>query len=208
MKKNMPLFPSVDNHSLYMDLILAEFRHPILFTCLDEREHMYIVTCFHTDAQETDWLIAETTPAQIIELLCNSRTIRNAFPDDNSFVYLAKALRGTTGISVERHRANKIPTEFFPTPNMLMDGDEDEFKEELSILRKRAADQETAELFDYFQKPLIAEFRWLFCAFPRPERSSFLLKDDSFRTTEQEHRRVSYEHIQISDDYFARLPVQ
>lgn len=207
MKRNLPLFPSVDNHSLYMDLILAEFRHPILFTCLDERENMYIVTCFHTDAQETDWLIAETTPVQIIELLRNSRTIRNAFPDDNSFVYLAKALRGTTGISVEKRRANEIPTEFFPTPDILMDGDEDEFKEELSILRKRAAAQGAAEFYNYSQERLQAGFRWMFCPLYMYERSSFLPKDDSFRTTEQEHRRVSYEHIQISDDCFARLSI-
>lgn len=207
MKRNMPLFPNVDKHCLYMDLILAEFRHPILFTCLDEHEHMYLVTCFRTDAQESDWLIAETTPAQIIDLLCNMLTIRNAFPADNSFVYLAKSIQGTTEMFIEKHRANEIPTEFFPTPDMFMDGDEDEFKEELSILRKRAAVQGAGELFNYTKGIFTTEFIWRSCALSLPKMSSSLLKDDSFRATEQKHRRISYEHIQIPNDYFARLSI-
>lgn len=147
MKKNMPLFLNVGEHFLYMDLILVEFRQPILFTCLDEKNRMYLATCYHTDAQEKDWLITETTPEQIIDLLTNTLTIRDAFPNGEASVYLVKKVRGAIESVIQKCQANKVPKEFFPTPDMFMDGDEDEFEAELADLRKRVAEQKELTAF-------------------------------------------------------------
>lgn len=195
MSKNMPLFLTVGEHSLYMDLILVEFRQPILFTCLDEKKHMYLVTCFRTDAQEKDWLIAETTPEQIINLLTNTLTIRNAFPNGDSWVYWAKKVRGTVEPVVQKCQANKVPQEFFPTPDMFMDGDEDEFKVELADLRKRVTEQEELTAFNYSSAKLLANFMWLSFNFPKSTESPLLLKSDNFRTVAQRKRRISYEYV-------------
>lgn len=195
MKKNMPLFLNVGEHFLYMDLILVEFRQPILFTCLDERNRMYLVTCFRADAQEKDWLITETTPEQIIDLLTNTLTIRNAFPNGDALVYLVKKDRDAVEPVVQKCQANKVPKEFFPTPDMFMDGDEDEFKAELADLRKRVAEQKELAAFNYSPTKLLADFMWLSFNLPKSKELFVLLKDDDFRTIAQRQRRISYEYV-------------
>ena len=194
MRRNLQLFLNVGEHSLYMDLILVEYRQPILFTCIDEKSHMYLVTCFRADSQERDWLIAETEPERIISLLSNELTIRDAFPTGDCAVYWVKKARNTERPSVRECRADEIPGEFFPTPGMFMDTDEGEFKEELAELRTRAAKQEEFHAFTYSTMKMCSDFMWSVCCFPVFEKLA-LLESDSFRTIPQKRRRVySYEY--------------
>lgn len=141
MKKSERPFLSVGSHTLYMDLVLAEYRDPILFTCLDEAGDMYLAACYRADGQERSWLIAETTPHQVYDLLRDRVTIREAFPKGRSPVWEAVLRRGEASPSVRRRRAEEIPESFFPTPGMYMEGDEEEFREELAVLRRRVLDR-------------------------------------------------------------------
>lgn len=197
MRRNLQLFLNVDEHSLYMDLILVECRQPILFTCIDEKSHMYLVTCFRADSQERDWLIAETEPERIISLLSNELTIRDAFPAGDCAVYWVTKARDMERLSVRKCRADEIPGEFFPTPGMFMDADEGEFKEELAELRMRAANQEESHAFDYSTIKTCPDFMWLACCFPMSEKL-VLFESDIFHTIPQKRRRISsyeYEYV-------------
>lgn len=40
-------------------------------------------------------------------------------------------------VSVKRCRANEAPEEIFPTPEIFMDADDEEYRDEIAILRKR-----------------------------------------------------------------------
>lgn len=137
MKRNENPFLNVGDRELRLDLVLVEFRHPILFTCLDESGTMYLATCFRADAQERCWLIAETTPQEVIALLRNRISIREAFPSGKAAVYYAEQTLGKKTPVVKRCRAEEVPETCFPTSGMFMDGDEEEFQEELAVLERR-----------------------------------------------------------------------
>lgn len=149
MKKNTTPFLRVGERTLYMDLVLVEYRHPILFTCLDDSGVTYLATCFRADAQEKDWLIAEVTPEEVVSLLLNKITIRDAFPHGDAPVCWAKLNAEMDSPAVTCHPASDIPQKYFPTPGMYMDSDEAEFREELSILRSRIATWEASNAFRY-----------------------------------------------------------
>lgn len=126
-------FVELEDHSLYADLVLAESSHPILFTCVDETDGMYLVSCFRSDAHWQNWLIAKTSPGMVIDLLRNRMAIRDAFPSGDSPVWLASV--GRTGVpAVRRCLAAEVPDAFFPTPGMFMDSDEEEFRNVITIL--------------------------------------------------------------------------
>lgn len=138
MNKNPPVFVGVGKHRLYLDVVLAEARYPVLFTCLDEGGDMYVAACFRTDAKEQAWLIAATEPGRVMDLLRNRIPIRNVFPTGGDAVYLAAKGRDMECPQVEEYRASEVSEEIFPTPGMFMDADGGEFREELSVLERRA----------------------------------------------------------------------
>lgn len=162
MTKNSPVFVRVKEHRLYLDLVLVEFQYPILFTCLDEENNMYIATCFHTDAKEKEWLIADTEPERVRELLRNEITIRDIFPAGGGTVYLAAKNRGMEHPQVKEYRASGVPEEIFPTPGMFMDADDDEFQEEISVLERRIEAKKARIMYCYSEKRQVADFRWFY----------------------------------------------
>lgn len=69
----------VNNKNLYEDQILLDYIYPVLFTCVDDFENMYLSVCYNADASKTCWLLAKVDPVQVIDLLENKVTIRKLF---------------------------------------------------------------------------------------------------------------------------------
>lgn len=194
MKKNSSVFLCVNERRLYMDSILAEFRYPILFTCQDNKGDMYLVTCFHADSREKDWLIARTAPDQVIALLCNQISIRDAFPYGSSSIYLAKKAAGMESVSVKCCRADEAPEEIFPTPEMFMDADDDEYQEEIAILRKRISlSKRSDEMFSEVGRQAGQFSRQIYTVAYSPR--TIHLEDTAFWMTGCEKWWRLYEHV-------------
>lgn len=179
--KNSKVFLSINNRPLFMDLILVEYHYPILFTCLDNRGNMYISTCFHADAQEREWLIAQTTPNAVIDLLRNNISIRDVFPKDDTLIYLAAKSKDAQETVIQTVRADEVPEKIFPTGGMFMDADEDEFTEELVILRKRLLTKRNYELLLSFKQQQMGQKSWLIYTVSHSPQIS-ILKEDAFET--------------------------
>ncbi len=194
MKKNSNVFLNVNNRHLFIDLVLVEYHYPILFTCLDDQGTMYISTCFHADAQEREWLIAQTTPKAIIDLLRNSVSIRDIFPKDDTLVYLAAKCKDIQKTKIQTLKAGEVPEKIFPTAGMFMDADEDEFLEELAILRKRLLVKRSHGLFLSFNQQQIGQRSCLFYTVSHSPQI-LILKDDFFETTVCKKWKGLYERV-------------
>ena len=142
----MKNFLYLKGHSLNVDLVLAEYQYPILFTCIDEEKNMYLATCFYVDAEKREYLIAETSPLAVKELLMNKRTIRDSFPRSNDVAYIATFSKETDDPVIEGQRVAEINPNYLPTEGIYMDAEDDEFSEEISIIDARIELQkETAD---------------------------------------------------------------
>lgn len=64
------------NGTLYWDKILFEPVYPILFTCKNDKNEIFVVICCQNNATGIKWLVGKTTPDNIVRMLCDEITIR------------------------------------------------------------------------------------------------------------------------------------
>lgn len=121
-----------ENRVLYIDMVLVEYTEPILLTCKDENEKLYLCDCYCHDSEKWGWIVTETTPEKVIMLLENKITIREAVENGSVFHVVIMA-DGKTHVSGK----TSIQENCFPTEGYYMDADADEFADELSELRDR-----------------------------------------------------------------------
>lgn len=117
--------------SLFYDKILFEGSYPVLFTLKDESDGVYICVCHHMDASKTCWLLAKSSPSDIISLLTNKITIRKVFLLHRDVRY--SIVKSGKQISIEENSYNEWNEDSIYLPDdVYMDSDVDEFKDEIS----------------------------------------------------------------------------
>lgn len=175
----MKSFLHMSNHDLTMDLVLADYQYPILFTCIDENKSMYIVTCFHVDAEKREYLIAKTSPEAVKELLTNKRTIRNIFPDKDGIVYVSALYENPCKTTVYERRAADVDSHCFPSCGIFMDAEDGEFEEELSILNARIELRKEKSIQDSMQfKVEMTDVKAIQVCFCKNKRGKMLSEKD------------------------------
>lgn len=149
MKKNV-LF-KLNNKDLYEDQILLDYIYPVLFTCIDDFENMYLSVCYTANASKTCWLLAKVDPSQVINLLSNKKTIREMFECDN--LWNLYKIGNDTEIHVEKIENYKtFDQDAFPAEGEYMDADDGEFSEEIKIFQERISTEKyTLKLQKYFE---------------------------------------------------------
>lgn len=61
---------------LYIDRVLFESSYPILFTCKDVQQNLYICVCCQNNKEGIKWLIGKTDPESIVRMLKDEITVR------------------------------------------------------------------------------------------------------------------------------------
>lgn len=126
----------VNNQNLYEDLVFIDDIYPVLFTCIDNLRNTYLCACYFADSSKTLWLVTKTEPERVIELLNNKETIREMFESDE--LWMICKLKSKKEIQVKQIADWKnFDKNAFPEEGEYMDADEEEFEEEISILKKR-----------------------------------------------------------------------
>ena len=64
---------------LRIDVVLFESYYPILFTCLNENNDLFLCVCCQSNKEGRKWLITKTTPNIVVKVLKNQLTVREAF---------------------------------------------------------------------------------------------------------------------------------
>ncbi len=120
-----------------IDKVLFEGYCPILFTCKNKDNDLFLVVHCTSNNEMQKWLITKTDSKNIIDLLQDKKTIREAFlcDEENRFSYIIqndeeKVLNGkeTDDWSVNSN--------YLPTVGEFMNVEEDEFLEEIEYFER------------------------------------------------------------------------
>ncbi len=128
-----------DFQDIVLDVILFESKYPVMFTCKNGND-IYLFICCLSNADEMEWIGTKTTYENLIELLENKITIREAFLN----VTENKIVISYNGREVARKIVNcrNIPENFLPTAGEYMDAEEDEYSDEIASFKKRVLNVE------------------------------------------------------------------
>lgn len=120
------------NHSFRMERIILEDRYPILFTCKKDKR-VFIFICHSVNADSIQWIASETSYQNIINMLSDKITLRDAFLNISETKYMLKF----DGRELQCIKCNKyeIPSEFLPTADEYMEADKGEFDEEIAFFK-------------------------------------------------------------------------
>lgn len=140
---NNKLFLKLQNSNiiLFYDLILFEAKYPVLFTCLDQNDVLYLVSCYTVDAEKRVWVIVETTEETVIKLLENRIQVYSAFTR-NDYVYQVIKFVGNEPVDTKKF-LSEINIKILPNAGYYMDSDKHEFYDEIALLKVRSLLKET-----------------------------------------------------------------
>ena len=123
---------------LKVDKIFFESYYPILFTCKNEKNHIFICVCCQADSKIKKWLVTDILPETVIDLLSNKITIRDSFLKDSIGKYTIIYDNNKEDYEIEENNATDWDGENnfdLPTPGEYMDAEEDEFTEEIEYFK-------------------------------------------------------------------------
>ena len=144
------IFRKIPNfEKVILDTILFESKYPVLFTCKNGKD-IYLFICYFVNSEKIEWIGTRTTYDNLIELLENKITIRDAFFN----VTNNKIMVGYDGKEVryELKKSSEISEDILPTVGEYMDAEEGEYEEEIAEFKKRNKNVE------YVIQPQISKF--------------------------------------------------
>ena len=155
-----------DFRSIVLDKILFESKYPVMFTCKNNKD-VYLFICCLTTANKVEWIGTKTTYDNLIRLLENKITIRDAFLN----ITEDKIIIDYNGKNVEYRieKRSNIPDNLLPTADEYMDAEDDEYAEEIAAFRKRNTN------IEYVIKPRVNKY-FVF----QYRGKSVLISDDAF----------------------------
>lgn len=157
-----------DFHDIVLDTILFESRYPVLFTCKN-KEDVYLFICCLVTADKAEWIGTKTTYDNLIELLENKITIRDAFLNISENKIIIDYNGKNVGYRIEK--SSDIPENMLPAAGEYMDAEDGEYAEEIAMFKRRN------DNIEYVIKPRINRF-WAF----RYRGESILVPGDAFST--------------------------
>lgn len=120
--------------NLEIDYVIFEANYPVLFTCVDKDKQLYLCVCCDV-RQEQRWIISRTTNENIIGLLTNKVTLRDAFRNQSDENYIVTWKYGTQKEKSKKVRFNQIDPLDLPTENEFLEAEDGEFKEYIDRLQ-------------------------------------------------------------------------
>ncbi len=123
---------------LKLDIIIFESYYPILFTCINKNNDVFLCVCCQADSNIKKWLMTDVSPKTVIELLSNEITLRNSFLKDSGSKYSIIYNIKNKKYEIEEDNINDWNVEEskdLPTASEYMDAEDDEFLEEIEYFK-------------------------------------------------------------------------
>ena len=123
---------------LTLDKVLFESYYPILFTCKDEKRNLFLCVCCQLDSGVQKWLISKTKVQNVIKMLKDEITIRDAFvktDDNNKYSIIFKDCEYVIKIN-DVNDWNSKTSIYLPTEGEFMESEDGEFDEEIEYFRR------------------------------------------------------------------------
>lgn len=123
-----------DFYDICLDTILFESRYPVLFTCRNGQD-VYLFICCLVTGDKAEWIGTKTTYDNLIGLLENRITIRDAFLN----VTENKIIIDYNGQNVDyrMEKRSSVPENLLPAAGEYMDAENEEYAEEIAVFKRR-----------------------------------------------------------------------
>lgn len=131
--RTIPAFKDIE-----MDKILFESFYPVMFTCV-QNDDIFLFICCYYDSTEIKWIGTETSYPNLIDLLTDKITIREAFTNITTEKFLI--IKNVNGIVFDKIQCEDFPQNLLPTEGEFMDVDPGEFDEEIDCFKNREKQQ-------------------------------------------------------------------
>ena len=129
------IFRKIPNFTdIILDTILFESKYPVLFTCKND-EDIYLFICYLVNSEKIEWIGTRTTYDNLIDLLKNKITIRDAFLNVTNNKIMVRY--DGKDVEYEFKKSSEIPDEILPTIGEYMDAEEGEYEEEIVEFQER-----------------------------------------------------------------------
>lgn len=131
-------FSIPDIGDLRLDRILFADSFPILFTCVDVHNHLYLCLDCVTEPGYKKWLISPVSSNTIIKMLQDEITIRESFSskgDKYTLIYDIKR-RKWSCITNDKNDWNMENSVCLPIAGEYMEAEDDEYKEDIEYYRR------------------------------------------------------------------------
>lgn len=138
-----------DFHNITLDIVLFESKYPVMFTCKNGKD-IYLFICCLVNNDKVKWIGTKTTYENLIELLEDKITIRDAFLNIEENKIIIEYDGQDVRYKIEK--GSYIPENILPTAGQYMDAEEDEYAEEIAVFKKRNMN------IEYAIKPRINQF--------------------------------------------------
>jgi hypothetical protein len=126
-----------------LDKILFEANYPVLFTCVNEKQELFLGVCCQNNAEGMKWLLTKTDEQNIVELLEDKISIREAFlrnPESQITIFWRNDVEaGGYKKEVTEHLESDWGEDsiYLPKKGEYLDADPGEFDEEIAYYRSR-----------------------------------------------------------------------
>lgn len=125
-------FSFSETGKLQVDRVFLDAGCPILFTCINEQNELFLCVCCQSNIHGKKWLLVQTEPEMIINMLEDKITIRDAFihSGDRRFtIFQNEQLSIQSNVEEDWDAVNSIA---LPDAGEYMEAEEDEFAEDIS----------------------------------------------------------------------------
>ena len=119
---------------LYIDKILFETNIPIVFTCINDMEEIFLVICSQSNSKGCKWLAGKVRTQDIVDFLQDKLTAREILLDKSEGKISIDYTENKYKISYANSDWNKDSV-FLPKEDSYMYADEGEFKEEIAYFK-------------------------------------------------------------------------
>ena len=129
MKIPNPYFENVPKYgNLVVEQVIVEYVYPLLSVLKDSSGNRYLCMCFDTRGSQ-QWLISPISASNLIKMLMNRLTLKEAFVKDTGIVIYAYRNYETREDSFEQMASDKVPTEYLPEAGEYLDAEPNEWED-------------------------------------------------------------------------------
>lgn len=140
MKIPNPYFENVPKYgNLVVEQVIVEYVYPLLSVLKDSSGNRYLCMCFDTRGSQ-QWLISPISASNLIKMLMNRLTLKEAFVKDTGTVIYAYRNYETREDSFEQMASDKVPTEYLPEAGEYLDAEPNEWEEYIEKINASICD--------------------------------------------------------------------
>ncbi|MFQ6794591.1 hypothetical protein [Thomasclavelia sp.] len=146
---------------LTIDCILFEAQYPILFTCTDSQDNLYLIICCQVLSKEITLIGTKTSSDIIIDLLSNKITIRKAFEEFENEKFIIHYYGND--YFLDKVDISNMDNHLLPTPGEYMDSQDNEYEQEINYYSLKKTYKQTIlnlepKTIQYFHQKSIIQF--------------------------------------------------